>query len=104
MDVAIIRAWDRLHEQLCPDCGRPVALHAHDKPGDYLPASYTCPAAQQLDAFLARHRAERKAEYEAAHKAGRNPEAGIRWFTHTQAEGLPRTDEEGMVWSWQQPL
>lgn len=99
-----MRGWDRLSEQLCPDCGRPVAIHRHDKPADYLPASLTCPAAQSLDTFLARHREQRRADYEQARKAGRDPEAGLAWFTYTKAEGLPAIDDEGVIWSCQQPV
>ena len=84
---------------MCPDCGRPIAVHKHDSPADYLPASVTCPAAKQLDSFLAKHRLQREAEYEAARKAGRNPEAGVSWFTYTKAEGLPAIDDEGVIWS-----
>lgn len=101
--MAILRAWDRLTEHLCPSCGRPAALHAHDKQADYLPASIDCTAAKSLDAFVAKYRAERQTEYEAAHKAGRDPEAGRRWTTYTRAEGPPTTSETGVIWSCQPP-
>lgn len=91
--MAIIRAWGRLQETVCPDCGRPLAVHDIDALDDYGTVFWTCTAAQAVDRDQAAWRRQHQSAHETQRKAGRNPEAGMRWTAYTQLEGPPSTPQ-----------
>ena len=92
MDLDVIRAWGDLNEHICPQCGRPQAVHETDRVGDYHAAFWTCTATQALDEAQAKWDAgpHGKTDKTQADR-GRHPDRARRWFTYTDAEGLPGT-------------
>lgn len=89
-DVEIMDAWGRLNDHLCPQCGRPLAIHDHDKPSDYKAAFFTCTATQRLDELQKQWgQSPQGKKDKAAQDKGLHPERARRWFTYTAAEGLP---------------
>lgn len=100
IDRAIIREWQRLADRLCPQCGRPLALHraeveaareagAHDPDTEashgYGVAFMTCPATLALD----RAQAAAESADEPLRQRGLHPDRARRWLTYTAAEGIP---------------
>ena len=102
MDRHIITEWERLHERLCPQCQRPLALHRAEvsERGDALDpnqaasenygvAFLTCPATLAEDRAQA---AQAKAD-KPAHDAGLHPERARTWMTIRSDEQVPTFDD-----------
>lgn len=90
VDVAILNAWADLHDHLCRSCGRPVAIHHHDRIEDYHAGYATCTATEALDQLQAKRDRDAPGRADTkAREAGRDPERARTWITWTDAEGPP---------------
>lgn len=91
LDVDMIRAWRRLDESRCPDCGRPAGLHDVDGPAEYETGWVTCTAAARVQAAQARwsKSAEGRRSEDARREGRADPAAGRRWLAWRAEEGRP---------------
>lgn len=97
-DRLILTEWERLHERLCPQCQRPLAVHAAetaecaDDPDPnsaaaarYQAAYLTCPATLALDRAQQRvHEADKPAL-----DRGFQPDRARSWFSVRDDEQMP---------------
>lgn len=86
--MAILQAWLRARDDLCPQCGQPLDGHEAEDPATIHTGYRTCPRTAALDrAQAARFKT---AEDERARKDGLNPERARTWLAWSDAEGPPR--------------
>ena len=85
LDLEMIAQYRQLHDELCPGCGRPLAMHETDSPDEYSTGWLECTAETAI--ARARDKWEKTAEGQKAEKTGRARR--MRWTAWLTEDGRP---------------
>ena len=82
----MIEQYRQLRDELCPGCGRPLAMHDSDSPEEYATGWLECTAETAI--ARAQEKWENTGEGKKAEKSGRKHR--MRWLAWLKSEGRPQ--------------